>query len=116
MLNTEVTEDIPLSSKISDISDIDVPPLDLLNTEVTEDIPLSINTSTSNTETDNNSKGSTDETSDLRKMSHKNYEKQFPQFYYSATEDGWYCKICSSFSDVRITDQAFVNKAGTFYF
>ena len=47
-------------------------------------------------------------------MSHKSYEKQFPQFYYSATEDGWYCKICSSFSNIRITDQAFVNKAGTF--
>ena len=30
------------------------------------------------------------------------------------TEDGWYCKICSSFSEVRITDQAFVDKAGTF--
>ena len=47
-------------------------------------------------------------------MSQKSYEKQFPQFYYSETEDGWYCKICSSFSDFRITDQAFVNKAGTF--
>ena len=40
MLNTEITEDFPLSSKISDICDIDVPPLELLNTEVTEDIPL----------------------------------------------------------------------------
>ena len=29
-------------------------------------------------------------------------------------EDGWYCKICSSFSEVRITDQVFVDKAGTF--
>ena len=47
-------------------------------------------------------------------MSRKSYEKQFPQFYYGTTEDGWYCKICSSFSDIRITDQAFVNKAGTF--
>ena len=40
-------------------------------------------------------------------MSNKSYEKQFPQLYYSAMEDGWYCKICSSFSDIRITDQAF---------
>ena len=47
-------------------------------------------------------------------MSHKSYENQFPQFYYSAIEDGWYFKICLSFSDIRITDQAFVNKAGTF--
>ena len=47
-------------------------------------------------------------------MSHKSYEKQFPQFYYSATENGWHCKICLSFSDIRITDKAFVNKADTF--
>ena len=69
--------------------------------------------STSTSETVDNSKSIT-KTSDLRKMSHKSYEKQFPQFYYSATEDGLYCKICSSFSDIRITDQAFVNKVSIF--
>ena len=47
-------------------------------------------------------------------MNHKSYEKQFPQFYYSVTEDGWYCKICSSFSDIRIIDHAFDNKVCTF--
>ena len=81
---------------------------------MTPTIELSDNQCSSSTsETVDNSKSIT-KTSDLRKMSHKSYEKQFPQFYYSATEDGWYCKICSSFSDIRITDQAFVNKAGTF--
>ena len=62
--------------------------------------------SSSTSETVDNSKSIT-KTSDLHKMSNKSYEKQFPQLYYSAMEDGWYCKICSSFSDIRITDQVF---------
>ena len=47
-------------------------------------------------------------------MSHKSYKKLSPQFYYSATENCWYCKICLSFSDIRITDKTFINKADTF--
>ena len=43
--------------------------------------------STSTSETVDNSKSIT-KTSNLRKMGYKSYEKQFPQFYYSVTEDG----------------------------
>ena len=112
---SEVTD-----AEISDDNSISqVSTLEVLNTKVTGDtvtptIELSDNQGSSSTsETVDNSKSKT-KTSGFRKMGHKSYEKQFPQFYYKATEDGWYCKICLSFTDIRITDQAFVNKVGTF--
>ena len=67
--------------------------LELLNTKVTGDtvtptIELLDNQGSSSTsEAVDNSKSIT-KTSDIRKMGHKIYEKQFPQFYYSVTNDG----------------------------
>ena len=49
----------------------------------------------------------------LRKSNEK-YEDTFPDFYFSNIEDGWYCKICSSFAQGIIGPTSFVNKAGDF--
>ena len=85
----EVTND-----EISDNDSISpVSILELLNTKVTGDtvtptIELLDNQGSSSTsEAVDNSKSIT-KTSDIRKMGHKSYEKQFPQFYYSVTNDG----------------------------
>ena len=33
----------------------------------------------------------------LRQRDVPAYEKTFPEFYHSMLENGWYCKICTSF-------------------
>ena len=35
---------------------------------------------------------------DLRLKSFENYEKDFPDFYYSYADQGWFCKVCASFA------------------
>ena len=112
---SEVTDaEISDDDSISQVSTLEVLNAKVKGDAVTPTIELLDNQGSSSTsETVDNSKSKT-KTSDLRKMGHKSYEKQFPHFYYKTTEDGWYCKICSSFADIRITDQAFVNKVSTF--
>ena len=36
------------------------------------------------------------------------------QYYFNSCENGWYCKICSSFSPPVMTATLIVNRAGTF--
>ena len=43
--------------------------------------------------------------------SREKYEILFPNFYYSASKNGWICKICSSFATEK-GDQAFVKRPG----
>ena len=35
---------------------------------------------------------------DLRLKSFEKYEKDFPDFYYSYADQGWFCKVCASFA------------------
>ena len=51
---------------------------------------------------------------DLRKRSREEEERLYPQFYFNSCENGWYCKICSTFAPPVMTATLFVNKAGTF--
>ena len=37
------------------------------------------------------------EKDDLHRKSTQKYELQFPDFYYTSSMDGWFCKTCSSF-------------------
>ena len=41
-------------------------------------------------------------------------ERSHLQFYFNSCENGWYCKICSTFASLIMTATPFVNKAGTF--
>ena len=47
----------------------------------------------------------------FRLKSTEKYEILFPNFYYSASKNGWICKICSSFATEK-GDQAFVKRPG----
>ena len=51
---------------------------------------------------------------DLWKRSREEEERSHLQFYFNICENGWHCKICSTFSPPVITATPFVNKAGTF--
>ena len=51
---------------------------------------------------------------DLQKRSCEEEERSNPQFYFNSCENGWYCKICSTFAPPIMTATPFVNKAGTF--
>lgn len=44
----------------------------------------------------------------------RNYEIQFPNFYYSAFEDGWFCKTCVSFALSDRDKRSFINTSGGF--
>ena len=47
----------------------------------------------------------------FRIKSTEKYKILFPDFYYSASKNGWICKICSSFATEK-GDQAFVKRPG----
>ena len=51
---------------------------------------------------------------DLRKGSREEEERSHLQFYFNSCEDGWYCKICSTFAPHVMIATLFVNTAGTF--
>ena len=51
---------------------------------------------------------------DLRNRSCEEEERLHLQFYFNSCENGWYCKICSTFAPPVMTATLFVNKAGTF--
>ena len=59
-----------------------------------------------------NLKGSLSE--DLWKRSREEEERSHPQFYFSSYENGWHCKICSTFAPSVMTATPFVNKNGAF--
>ena len=50
--------------------------------------------------------------SDLQKTSTESYERIFPDFFYSASQQGWLCKTCTSFA-AGTGSQAFVEKPGS---
>ena len=53
----------------------------------------------------------TTKTRDIRLYSTEKYEILFPDFYYSASKNGWICRICLSFATEK-DDQAFVKRPG----
>ena len=54
------------------------------------------------------------EKTDLRGKSTRNYEIQFPDFYYSESEDGWFCKTCVSFASSARDERPFIDTPGGF--
>ena len=42
------------------------------------------------------------------------YELQFPDFYYTSSMDGWFCKTCSSFAPKSGKEKAFIDITGRF--
>ena len=50
---------------------------------------------------------------DLRIKSIERYESLFPDFYFSSSQNGWFCKICSSFA-VGTGQRHFIEQAGQF--
>ena len=51
---------------------------------------------------------------DLWNRSCEEKERLHLQNYFNSCENGWYCKICSTFAPTVIATTPFVNKAGTF--
>ena len=51
---------------------------------------------------------------DLRRKSTQKYELQFPDFYYTSSMDGWFCKTCSSFAPKSGKERAFIDIPGGF--
>ena len=54
------------------------------------------------------------EKDDLRRKSTQKYELQFPDFYYTSSMDGWFCKTCSSFAPKSGKERAFIDIPGGF--
>ena len=54
------------------------------------------------------------ERDDLRRKSTQKYELQFPDFYYTSSMDGWFCKTCSSFAPKSEKERAFIDIPGGF--
>ena len=50
-------------------------------------------------------------TKDIRLKSTEKYETLFPDFYFSASQNGWMCKICTSFATGQ-GDRAFIERPG----
>ena len=50
-------------------------------------------------------------TKDIRLKSTEKYETLFPDFYFSASQNGWICKICISFATGQ-GDRAFIERPG----
>ena len=46
---------------------------------------------------------------DLRRKSTQKCELQFPDFYYTSSMDGWFCKTCSSFAPKSGKEKAFID-------
>ena len=59
------------------------------------------------------SKVSKNDERDMRLKCYERYEKQFPEFYYSHSLHGWFCKICPNFSSGS-GSRAFVSIPGGF--
>ena len=96
-------------------------------TTVTTDITLESEPTTSNLISGNNKNtdicsisdkeactGSFSDSIDLRHRNVPAYKNIFPEFCHSTLENGWYCKICKSFSANVMANRTFVTKAGTF--
>jgi hypothetical protein len=49
---------------------------------------------------------------DIRVKSTSRYETVFPDFYFSSAENGWLCKICTSFAHGPAGNRAFIDKPG----
>ena len=50
-------------------------------------------------------------TKDIRLKSTEKYETLFPDFYFSASQNGWMCKICTTFANGQ-DDRAFIERPG----
>lgn len=49
---------------------------------------------------------------DLCQKSSRHYKIQFPDFYYSVSDDGWFCENCASFASSTRDKRAFTDKPG----
>ena len=58
--------------------------------------------------------GSLSNSIDLRQRNVPAYERIFPEFHHSSSENGWFCKNCTSFSVNFTPNRPFATKAGTF--
>ena len=51
---------------------------------------------------------------DLHRKSKQEYELHFPDFYYTSSMDGWFCKTCSSLALKSGKERAFIDITGGF--
>ena len=51
---------------------------------------------------------------DLRLKSVERYENLFPDFFYSSSKQGWFCKICTSFAPGKKSNRSFIEAPGLF--
>ena len=51
---------------------------------------------------------------DLRTKSTRKYELQFPEFYFSSSLDGWFCKTCTNFASSSGKKRPFIEIPGGF--
>ena len=51
---------------------------------------------------------------DMRFTTRKKYELHFPNFFYSSSLNGWFCKVCTNFAPLGVQERSFIEIPGGF--